>query len=907
LKLWRRISLSLISYDKSHSEYALASGPQGVDQIWYLETYRDVADARLDPVLHYLNYGWREGRDPNHDFSTSYYLRANDDVARAQHNPLIHYLRHGLAEGRSAGDPPLTPWLKIWTTGHLYPQIGCPRPPHNAPFGTSGRVKMLFTGHEATRTGAPLILLRLMEAFRDFAEVELFLFLERDGPLIDEYRRVAHVVVNRDGALYTPASPSLRTLLNTLAQPLPELAVCNSAESWRLMRELRYANVSRIVSLIHERLPHYSEEPCRVIHASSDRIIFPSKAMKSAATEALARFGDAAVIPQGLLKPDFGMGDRSAARNAIRKELGLPPEARLVLGCGTRDLRKGIDLFVQLAARLRQYVSVLPHFLWLGGDDSQTELANFVRHDLAGLNLESSVSFVPGKADPEPFFLAADVFALTSRNDPFPCVIHEAMASALPIVLFQGAGGADEAVADDCGIVVPYLDVDSMARAIASILAKPSDFASMGEKAERRVRSNYRFSDYARQIFDICKEVAQNEISMRKAGAAKIFFSQRDWSISGVNSVTGQLVKALRSRGLDARLLFVELIPSQRTLVPEIPFTLLDLGREDWSKQWLLLEEFLKAEAPCILVTNYDFKTAAISGRLPSDVGIVGVLQSDDNEYYYYAWLLGRYWNRLVAVSKAIQAKVSAFGPETAKKTVYIPNFAHMFQSQPRPLRSTEDPLRIISAGRLVAEQKRLLDLAAVAIGLDARGIPFQLRIVGDGPFREDLEAALRPLMRKGCVQLTGRLPMSEVIDLMGASDVMLLTSELEGMPLAVLEGMAQRCVPVVTDLPSGIPELVQDGRTGVVRPVGDIGGFVDALADLQSRPSVFAALSEAAFGHVIENFHIDSVVDLYEQELTAIWAEVTSGSYARAPMIDYGPFPGISVPPTLIKELHKH
>lgn len=55
----------------------------------------------LDPIRHYLDQGWKEGRDPSAGFSTSGYLIANPDVAEAGHNPLLHFVNVGLAEGRA--------------------------------------------------------------------------------------------------------------------------------------------------------------------------------------------------------------------------------------------------------------------------------------------------------------------------------------------------------------------------------------------------------------------------------------------------------------------------------------------------------------------------------------------------------------------------------------------------------------------------------------------------------------------------------------------------------------------------------------------------------------------------------------------------------------------------------------
>jgi hypothetical protein len=72
------------------------------DRAWYLETYPDVRDSGIDPVRHYFESGWREGRDPGPNFCTTAYLKANSDVAALGANPLLHYVEHGKAEGRGA-------------------------------------------------------------------------------------------------------------------------------------------------------------------------------------------------------------------------------------------------------------------------------------------------------------------------------------------------------------------------------------------------------------------------------------------------------------------------------------------------------------------------------------------------------------------------------------------------------------------------------------------------------------------------------------------------------------------------------------------------------------------------------------------------------------------------------------
>ncbi len=62
----------------------------------------DVAAAHVNPLLHYEQYGWHEGRDPSAQFSTNTYLAAYSDVKAAALDPLLHYVQYGPAEGRTA-------------------------------------------------------------------------------------------------------------------------------------------------------------------------------------------------------------------------------------------------------------------------------------------------------------------------------------------------------------------------------------------------------------------------------------------------------------------------------------------------------------------------------------------------------------------------------------------------------------------------------------------------------------------------------------------------------------------------------------------------------------------------------------------------------------------------------------
>jgi 4-hydroxybenzoate polyprenyltransferase len=95
LRVWRKTA---------KAEASLLGGPDGVDPVWYRNTYPDLNDE-VDPIAHYADQGWREGRNPNAGFSTTWYLTQYPDVVAARQNPLLHYLQYGRAEGRRARPP----------------------------------------------------------------------------------------------------------------------------------------------------------------------------------------------------------------------------------------------------------------------------------------------------------------------------------------------------------------------------------------------------------------------------------------------------------------------------------------------------------------------------------------------------------------------------------------------------------------------------------------------------------------------------------------------------------------------------------------------------------------------------------------------------------------------------------
>jgi glycosyltransferase involved in cell wall biosynthesis len=147
----------------------------------------------------------------------------------------------------------------------------------------------------------------------------------------------------------------------------------------------------------------------------------------------------------------------------------------------------------------------------------------------------------------------------------------------------------------------------------------------------------------------------------------------------------------------------------------------------------------------------------------------------------------------------------------------------------------------LIYSGRL-ARDKGVFDLPSIAAGLRERGHVVQWTIQGAGPD----EVSLRAQWPDATTRWTGLQPMSAVLQGYQHHDVLVMPSRSEGLPVALLEAGAAGVVPVVSNLASGIPEVVDPGVTGFRPEPGDIRGFVEAIARLDRDRQLLQAASAA-------------------------------------------------------------
>lgn len=223
---------------------------------------------------------------------------------------------------------------------------------------------------------------------------------------------------------------------------------------------------------------------------------------------------------------------------------------------------------------------------------------------------------------------------------------------------------------------------------------------------------------------------------------------------------------------------------------------------------------------------------AALSREMPGLVRVVAVHHSDipynDAVCAHYAPMLSAF----VGVSERITTRLHGMLPTRGTDVYGIPYGVEVPAGvHPRePLGGR--PVRLLYAGRLDHEQKRIGALAPLAERLRACRVPFEFAILGDGPASGDVDAvcASSPGLRR-----FGAAPPAGVAAALDAADMFILPSRYEGLSVALLEALAHGCVPVLTPSASGTAQLVRDGQTGRIAQAGPEAGEAEAgvaLAD---------------------------------------------------------------------------
>ena len=514
---------------------ALPVLPGVFDTDFYLRNYKDIYESNINPLVHFIEEGESEGRLPfsenslfnskqqlveykslknlgidwtdyykfnnikvNVDeleplshyilnweslplivpgfFDTTLYLEQYPDIKKSKSNPLMHFALHGKNEGR----------IGYFDINRMRVNGGQPLQPELS--------ALIVVSHESSATGAPLVGYNIgNELNKEFNIIHIII---KESNLNSEFISTCHMAIqNIDvSGRYIP-----KKILHWLVAEFDIAGViCNSVETFPLLDAANSIGLPT-VSLIHE-FSEYTRPKGKIAETviKADRVIFPSKIVRDSAIRELASvsgiknlLNNISIYPQGKLPfiPE-GHGSEYTESELLRKlnitEYDLS-ETKILVGAGYVQIRKGVDLFISAAKQIKETYSGNCKFVWVGdgyAPDTDLNYSNWLKIQIEQADLENDFVFLGHQRNLDQILKITDVFCLTSRLDPFPNVIVDALNADVHVACFEKATGcADFMITSGANCtVVDYLDTYKFAIGVITYLNSFENTRSINRK-----------------------------------------------------------------------------------------------------------------------------------------------------------------------------------------------------------------------------------------------------------------------------------------------------------------------------------------------------------------------------------------------------------------------------------------
>lgn len=363
---------------------------------------------------------------------------------------------------------------------------------------------VIIVTHDLHPHGAQFLALNIGKTLQERLGVRVsFVSAGGDGPLSQRFRSVARLDI---------LDPSLNPdeidrTLSVLRDDGFDRAIINSTASGWLSTALARNGID-FIGLIHE-LPGVIklmglEESVKNLERLARAVVYPADSVRARLLESYElRNARAVVRPQGLYQR-IVLNDadaKDAARQRVCAKIGASVDDQIVLGVGYADLRKGIDIFLDWAVATLQRRNDV-HFVWVG--KVADEVQSIVRQKLARAGqLSNRIHLVGFDDSPGEYYLAASLYALSSREDPFPSTVLEALSAGTPVVMCAGTGGAENLAEHGCLTVLPNPEPRTFADSVDMMLGSRADTQRRGLIGRDLVRQRFGFTSYAGELADL--------------------------------------------------------------------------------------------------------------------------------------------------------------------------------------------------------------------------------------------------------------------------------------------------------------------------------------------------------------------------------------------------------------------
>jgi glycosyltransferase involved in cell wall biosynthesis len=480
------------------------------DKSFYLKNNPDVQEAGLDPFSHFISNGESEDRMPNEWFSPSFYRSVNADVRVAGISPFQHFCNFGRPEGRLG----------------ISPQIQG-RASHQKP--------LLFVGHDGIQAGAQAVLLEIVKWFYEHTTRRIKVLLLNPGIFASEYTYYADTYTLNQCTL-----DDIKDFSYFLNDDF-EFIYINTVVSGKILSLISEHDIAlrgRIVCHIHEMKAVLAENIDQINHLLT--CVSHWISASPASTETLINtYGiqnsSISTIPAFIRNISDQNNDRTLLRDITREELGIDRKTIVIAGCGTICTRKGTDIFVDVAEYILSIYDEQIEFIWIGDGIHLNEFKD--RLESRGIN---SIKFLGHRTDANRLLASADLFFLSSREDPFPLVVLESAQHGIPTICYSESTGITDFIEEDAGICLPNMDIRNTAQEIIRLISTPSILKALGQRAKDKLLSAYTANKQCKNIFF---SLINNSILKPSVSIIVPFYNHELFANDRINSILNQSIQ----------------------------------------------------------------------------------------------------------------------------------------------------------------------------------------------------------------------------------------------------------------------------------------------------------------------------------------------------------------------------
>jgi len=357
--------------------------------------------------------------------------------------------------------------------------------------------KIIVVSHDANPNGAQFLALNIIRVLNEEIGFNVVTILQADGILASEFSK--HSTVIRWFDLINEEKTSL---IEDLYDKGFRKAICNTSATGEIVESLKNAGFE-LITLIHEMAQiikeKHLEKSVKNVITYSDLLVFPGKyVLKSFIEIARPNLEKVVFRPQGIYNKNPYINRRKEIRKEVRRKWNLPDKAVIILNVGFADYRKGFDIFIEIGKKIIKQENNV-YFVWVGNYEKMIYAKMIKTINQNELDYFIFPGFID-KSDLLKFYIASDIFLLSSREDPFPSVVLEALDAGLPVIGFKGTGSFSEILKEKGGILVPNFDIITAVKEISALINNSSKREKLSREAKEIMNKNFEFKDY---VYDL--------------------------------------------------------------------------------------------------------------------------------------------------------------------------------------------------------------------------------------------------------------------------------------------------------------------------------------------------------------------------------------------------------------------